>query len=166
MHRFRATYAGLKYTEFRIQNMDDRQARKKVSLLLGHNRVDVTYSYVPKDFRWDEYIPFVELEENHPWDEIPTRKEETGGEFRVEEPVQSSSPAEQGQPVGPSLRNEQFDRRKRRSPVQAEPKAGSRSRRASAQELENLIGKLNEVELDQALKLILQRIAESANTRC
>jgi integrase len=48
VHRLRSNYAQNKYMEFLKQGMDDKEARRRVSVLLGHNRVDVTYKYVPK----------------------------------------------------------------------------------------------------------------------
>src|SRR5271157_3863507 len=62
VHRLRATYAQLQYTKFRMAGMNDRQARLAVSKLLGHNRIDVTYAYIPREFEWEEYVPFVEQE--------------------------------------------------------------------------------------------------------
>lgn len=50
VHRLRANFAQEKYAEFINQSLDDREARRRVSELLGHARVDVTYKYVPKDF--------------------------------------------------------------------------------------------------------------------
>jgi len=50
VHRLRANYAQNRYLEFTAQGMDDREARKRVSELLGHARIDVTYKYVPKGF--------------------------------------------------------------------------------------------------------------------
>jgi len=50
VHRLRANYAQNKYQNFLGQGMDDQEARKRVSELLGHARIDVTYKYVPKGF--------------------------------------------------------------------------------------------------------------------
>jgi integrase len=50
VHRLRANYAQNRYLEFLDQGMDDRGARRQISELLGHVRVDVTYKYVPKGF--------------------------------------------------------------------------------------------------------------------
>ena len=50
VHRLRANYAQNQYQNFLGQGMDDREARKRVSELLGHARIDVTYKYVPKGF--------------------------------------------------------------------------------------------------------------------
>jgi integrase len=64
VHRLRATYAQLKYTEFRIAGMDDRQAREAISVLLGHDRVDVTFHYVPKDFDHKDFVPYLQGRNN------------------------------------------------------------------------------------------------------
>ena len=50
VHRLRANFAQNKYQEFLTQEMNEREARQRVSELLGHARIDVTYKYVPKDF--------------------------------------------------------------------------------------------------------------------
>jgi len=50
VHRLRANFAQNKYQEFLAHGMDDRGARRQISELLGHARIDVTYKYVPKDF--------------------------------------------------------------------------------------------------------------------
>ena len=50
VHRLRANFAQNKYQEFLAQEMNEREARLKVSELLGHTRIDVTYKYVPKGF--------------------------------------------------------------------------------------------------------------------
>ncbi|GAP16391.1 site-specific recombinase XerD [Levilinea saccharolytica] len=50
VHRLRANFAQNKYQDFLAQGMDEREARKCVSVLLGHARIDVTYKYVPKGF--------------------------------------------------------------------------------------------------------------------
>ncbi len=50
VHRLRANFAQVKYQEFSAQGEIDREARSKVSKLLGHARIDVTYKYTPKDF--------------------------------------------------------------------------------------------------------------------
>jgi len=50
VHRLRANFAQNKYRDFLTQGMDDREARRMVSELLGHARIDVTYKYVPKGF--------------------------------------------------------------------------------------------------------------------
>jgi integrase len=48
VHRLRANYAQNKYQDFLKQGLNDREARRRVSELLGHGRIDVTYKYVPK----------------------------------------------------------------------------------------------------------------------
>ncbi|KPL70007.1 hypothetical protein ADN00_18245 [Ornatilinea apprima] len=50
VHRLRANFAQKKYQDCLAQGMDEREARLKVSELLGHARIDVTYKYVPRDF--------------------------------------------------------------------------------------------------------------------
>ena len=50
VHRLRANFAQNKYQEFLAQEMNERESRQRVSELLGHARIDVTYKYVPKDF--------------------------------------------------------------------------------------------------------------------
>ena len=50
VHRLRANFAQNKYQEFLTQEMNERESRQRVSELLGHARIDVTYKYVPKDF--------------------------------------------------------------------------------------------------------------------
>lgn len=50
VHRLRANFAQKKYQNFLAQGMDEREARKRVSELLGHARIDVTYKYVPKGY--------------------------------------------------------------------------------------------------------------------
>lgn len=50
VHRLRANFAQNKYQDFLAQGMEEREARRCVSLLLGHARIDVTYKYVPKGF--------------------------------------------------------------------------------------------------------------------
>jgi len=44
-HGLRHSYAQRKYKEFRAQGLDDREARLRVSRLLGHGRVSVTKKY-------------------------------------------------------------------------------------------------------------------------
>jgi len=44
-HGLRHSYAQRKYREFRAQGLDDREARLRVSHLLGHGRVSVTKKY-------------------------------------------------------------------------------------------------------------------------
>jgi hypothetical protein len=55
VHRLRANFAQNKYQDFLTQGLDDREARRKVSELLGHARIDVTYKYVPKGFEKNGY---------------------------------------------------------------------------------------------------------------
>ncbi len=50
VHRLRANFAQNKYQEFLAQENNERVSRQRVSELLGHARIDVTYKYVPKDF--------------------------------------------------------------------------------------------------------------------
>jgi site-specific recombinase XerD len=50
VHRLRANFAQNKYQEFLAQGMDEREARLRVSELLGHARIDVTYKYIPKGY--------------------------------------------------------------------------------------------------------------------
>ncbi len=50
VHRLRANFAQNKYQTFLNQGMDEREARRRVSELLGHARIDVTYKYIPKGF--------------------------------------------------------------------------------------------------------------------
>ncbi len=47
-HGFRKTYAQGRYAEVRAAGESDHTAREQVSQELGHSRVSVTYSYVPK----------------------------------------------------------------------------------------------------------------------
>jgi integrase len=50
VHRLRANYAQNKYREFIDQGKSEKQARLRISELLGHARIDVTYKYVPKGY--------------------------------------------------------------------------------------------------------------------
>lgn len=50
VHRLRANFSQSKYLEFLSLGMDEREARQRISELLGHARIDVTYKYVPKGF--------------------------------------------------------------------------------------------------------------------
>lgn len=50
VHRLRANFAQNRYLEFLDQGLDNREARRQISTLLGHARIDVTYKYVPKGF--------------------------------------------------------------------------------------------------------------------
>lgn len=70
VHRLRATYAQLQYVRFRLDGKDDEEARHAVSKLLGHNRLDVTYSYIPRDFEWQPFIQFVQTEKKQPSDPV------------------------------------------------------------------------------------------------
>lgn len=56
VHRLRANFAQNKYQDFLTQGMEEREARCKVSELLGHARIDVTYKYIPKGFDPDHQI--------------------------------------------------------------------------------------------------------------
>ncbi len=47
-HGFRKCYAQEQYRELRAEGLADKEARLDVSRLLGHNRLDVTYSYIPR----------------------------------------------------------------------------------------------------------------------
>lgn len=47
-HGFRKTWAQERYRALRQAGASDREARRKVSQELGHNRLSVTYSYIPK----------------------------------------------------------------------------------------------------------------------
>jgi integrase len=48
VHRLRASYAQKRHTDFMKSGKSDQEARLEVSHRLGHNRVEVTYSYIPK----------------------------------------------------------------------------------------------------------------------
>jgi integrase len=50
VHRLRSNFAQNKYQDFVTQGMDEREARRRVSELLGHARIDVTYKYIPEGF--------------------------------------------------------------------------------------------------------------------
>jgi len=50
VHRLRANYAQNKYRGLINLGLDEREARMRVSELLGHARIDVTYKYVPKGY--------------------------------------------------------------------------------------------------------------------
>ena len=47
-HGFRRTFAQERYRNLRAEGLDDRAARRALAGDLGHNRIDVTYSYVPR----------------------------------------------------------------------------------------------------------------------
>lgn len=49
VHRLRANYAQEKYQTFISDGLTDQEARRGVSELLGHTRIDVTYKYVPRE---------------------------------------------------------------------------------------------------------------------
>lgn len=48
LHRLRSNYAQENYLELRKQGKSDQVARQEVSHSLGHNRIDVVGSYIPK----------------------------------------------------------------------------------------------------------------------
>ena len=48
VHAFRKTWAQERYRELRDHGLDDRGARRAVAKELGHNRLDVTRSYIPE----------------------------------------------------------------------------------------------------------------------
>ena len=50
VHRLRANFAQNKYQDFLAQGTDEREARRRISELLGHARIDVTYKYIPKGY--------------------------------------------------------------------------------------------------------------------
>jgi integrase len=47
-HGFRRGWAQEQYRELREQGSDDREARRSTAKGLGHKRLDVTYSYIPR----------------------------------------------------------------------------------------------------------------------
>jgi integrase len=47
-HGFRRGWAQERYCELQRQDHDDCRARRSVAKELGHNRIDVTYSYIPR----------------------------------------------------------------------------------------------------------------------
>jgi len=47
-HGFRRSWAQERYGTLRDQGLDDHEARRLVAQGLGHNRLDVTYSYIPR----------------------------------------------------------------------------------------------------------------------
>jgi integrase len=51
VHRMRANYAQALYNQLVLGGLDDNQARKRVAAALGHNRIDVTAKYIPKEPR-------------------------------------------------------------------------------------------------------------------
>ena len=48
-HGFRKMFAQARYRAYRHQGLTDRQARVEVARLLGHGRIEVTYSYVARE---------------------------------------------------------------------------------------------------------------------
>jgi hypothetical protein len=48
LHRLRANYAQNLYEDLKENGESDQEARREVSRRLGHNRVEVTNSYIPK----------------------------------------------------------------------------------------------------------------------
>jgi hypothetical protein len=48
VHRLRANCFQNMYQKLMMEGLTDQEARKKVSQVGGHNRVEVTYSYIPK----------------------------------------------------------------------------------------------------------------------
>jgi len=50
VHRLRANFAQQRYLRLRQDGLDDQAARLEISHLLGHNRLDVTYHYIPDGF--------------------------------------------------------------------------------------------------------------------
>lgn len=54
-HNLRHSYAVKRYENIRTNGATDKEARQVVSQLLGHNRIDVVNSYVPRDIRQREY---------------------------------------------------------------------------------------------------------------
>jgi integrase len=47
-HGFRRTWAQERHNKLQEQGLDDRDARQAVSTEMGHRRIDVTYSYIPR----------------------------------------------------------------------------------------------------------------------
>ncbi len=47
-HGFRKTWAQEQYQQLRMQELDDEEARRELAEGLGHNRPQVTYSYVAR----------------------------------------------------------------------------------------------------------------------
>lgn len=54
VHRLRANFAQKKYQDYLAQGMVEREARRNISELLGHARIDVTYKYIPMGFGLDK----------------------------------------------------------------------------------------------------------------
>lgn len=64
-HRLRSTYATLIYTKCRgLDGKSDREARREVSGLLGHNRISVTYHYVPEQVDWEKWMDYIYIVTN------------------------------------------------------------------------------------------------------
>ena len=55
VHRFRSNYAQNVYEELKESGKNDREARREVSRRLGHNRVQVTNSYIPAQVPNDRF---------------------------------------------------------------------------------------------------------------
>jgi integrase len=51
IHRFRSNYAQDIFEKLKDDGKSDRDARREVSRRLGHNRVEVTNSYIPPQDR-------------------------------------------------------------------------------------------------------------------
>jgi integrase len=66
VHRLRATYAQLEYVRLRLEGTADEETRHAVSKLLGHNRLDVTYAYIPRDFEWQDYAQYASTANSAP----------------------------------------------------------------------------------------------------
>jgi hypothetical protein len=56
MTRLRTNFAQNRYQEFLTQGMDEREARKRVSELLGHARIDVTYNTYRRGSRRETFL--------------------------------------------------------------------------------------------------------------
>ena len=50
VHRLRSNFSQNQYQQALVAGMNEREARQRVSKLLGHARTDVTYKYMPKGF--------------------------------------------------------------------------------------------------------------------
>ena len=55
IHRFRSNYAQNVYEYLTNSGKSDREARREVSRRLGHNRVEVTNSYIPAQVPNDRF---------------------------------------------------------------------------------------------------------------
>ena len=51
MHRFRSNYAQNLYDDLRKSGKSDREARREVPHRPGHNRVEITNSYIPTNYK-------------------------------------------------------------------------------------------------------------------